>query len=70
MRMTAMKKKLKPCPYCGGKGIVSTHEDLNYKGLFGFVCTVRCNGCSRSISIWSPDKKIAEERAMRYWDGE
>ncbi len=62
--------KLKKCPYSGGDARVSLHEDRNYIGVLGYVCTIRCGSCSREISIWSIDPKIAEERARRYWNGE
>ena len=65
-----MKTDLKKCPYSGGEAYVSLHEDINYKGIPGWVCTIRCRCCIREISVWNIDPKIAEEKARRYWNGE
>ena len=60
--------KLNHCPYCKGLPQIHTHEDRNVIGTQGYTCTIRCVYCKRSISVFNTDEKIAEEKAVEYWN--
>ncbi len=57
-----MEKKLKPCPFCGGKitNYHTNHLNLNYR-VFEF----RCEGCQTYFSIPVNSKYISMENTER-----
>lgn len=58
---------LAPCKSCGSpadtKYILSSDRDAN----IGYVYTVFCTGCSKSVSVFSRSLRAAKIRAVDYW---
>lgn len=51
---------LKPCPFCGGEGVVQRHEYEGYTDTFGVVCFDCCaetrqfyNTKEEAIEAWN-----------------
>ena len=71
-----MPEKLKPCPFCGGKEIISTsmNRGKNYSDK-DFYFTVTCKECGAQISVGADLDKVpfecvekAIEQARAKWN--
>lgn len=67
-----MHEKLKPCPFCGGKGKIKREmvNDYWFDDLvtiqFLFVKCTKCDAISKKIKI--SEKYIAVEKAIEAWN--
>jgi len=43
-----MSQEIKPCPFCGGTDIRTSHDQ-----------NIKCHGCEAEISLWEGDDMIA-----------
>lgn len=60
--------ELKPCPFCGGKAIMSVVEKSG-----GYLATIYCTsdsaiGCFTKSTHWGLEKKWAIESAEKAWN--
>lgn len=56
------KIKLKPCPFCGGKGVLNNEKDR----IFSFV---KCIGCGAESGVVRVSAEYcADERAAEAWN--
>lgn len=52
--------ELKPCPFCGGEGVVQEHVFHGYSSTYGVVCF----DCCAETKQFFTDKKVA----IRAWN--
>lgn len=53
-------KELKPCPFCGGEGVLQEHEFYGYASTYGVVC-FDCGSETRQFYT-------NEKTAIRAWN--
>ena len=46
-------QELKPCPFCGGEGIVDPHDNDTW-------CTITCEDCDASSGVFSSIEDATE----------
>ena len=52
--------KLKPCPFCGGEGVMQKHVFVGYSSTWGVVCG----------DCWAEIKQVysSEQEAVEAWN--
>lgn len=69
-----MKKKLKPCPFCGRNDLKLLKERTVYKGFEAYITSVRCNYCNArggtvlDLTVPYAIKNDVENRACEMWN--
>lgn len=64
--------ELKPCPFCGSTEERYTFSFKNDRkkvnGVYYKLCTIKCGGCTATITQAGFTKERAEENAIRQWN--
>ena len=59
-------EKLKPCPFCGSKNVVSSNEH-SYDAIYNYYVECKECGAKGGLAIYSCDK-CGPEEAIRAWN--
>jgi Lar family restriction alleviation protein len=64
-----VSEQLLPCPFCGGKGTLLSHEDPR---VTNYSYQVVCGGCDATGAStdcdWNGDTSKAKDDAVRQWN--
>lgn len=64
-------KKMRPCPFCGGKNTFCTIETTNIETVAKkpvFDAVIKCHICGCTMHHLDPDKDVAVNRAKWSWE--